>query len=133
MPHVTVRYFDPSESNAWGRCRHSTQEVFIRHGLTQAQRRAVLLHELTHLERGPAPRGGVRLDEQQTRETAARWLVPLENLADGLVYCSNDRELAQYLWVDLGTVRSRLSSLTDHEDSLLNLHLDRAELTFPKY
>lgn len=130
LGHITV-HFD-QDIREFGRCKHSTQEIFIRRGLTQAQRRATVLHELTHLERGPAVRGFVRQDELQTREAAARWLIPFDNLVDGLIWCGDDRELAHHLWVDLGTVRTRLHTLTPAEDELLNLHLDRAELTFPK-
>ena len=115
-----------------GKCKHSTQEVSLRRDLTQAQRRAALLHELEHLAHGPAVVGYVEQDEKATRERAARWLIPLENLGDALVWANDDHELAEELWVDLGTVRTRLSTLTAEESRLLNDRLDAAEQTFTK-
>jgi hypothetical protein len=114
-----------------GKCKHSTQEVSLRRDLTQAQRRATLLHELEHLENGPAVVGYIAEDEMATRERAARWLIPIENLADALVWANDDYELAEELWVDLGTVRTRLSTLRPDETAVLNLRVDAAERSFP--
>lgn len=127
--HVTLHWV--VDLPTWGRCKHSTQEVFIRVGLTQAQRRVTILHELEHLAAGPAVRGYADKDEAETRERAARWLLPLDVLADALVWSMDDRELADELWVDLTTIRVRLSTLTPVEDAYLNARIDAAERTFP--
>lgn len=111
---------------------HSRQAVSLRSDLTQAERRATLLHELEHLRRGPAVVGYVERDEMATRDSASRWLLPLSLLADGLAWCKDEVELAEHLWVDLGTVRSRLANLTDAETCELNRLLDEAEIGFPK-
>jgi hypothetical protein len=129
LTHVTVRYFD---EGPFGWCRHSTQEVFLRSDLTQAQRRATLLHELEHLEAGPAVVGYAQCDERDTRERAARWLIPIDHLAEAMVWAFDDEELAEELWVDVETARTRLSTLTEAESAELNRRLDIAELTFPK-
>lgn len=126
---VTLRWHD---DGPMGRCRHSTREVSLRRGMTQAERRATLLHELEHLNEGPAVRGFERDDEMQTRERAARWLIPLKDLADALVWANDDLEVADVLWVDIHTVQTRLTTLTVEETAELNRRLDAAEITFPK-
>jgi hypothetical protein len=64
-------------------------------------------------------------------ERAARWLLPIEAVADALVWCSDDHELAEELWVDLFTVRCRLQTLTDGETAFINARMDAAEKAFP--
>lgn len=128
--HVTLHWFAGPGPFGW--CRHSTQEIYLRNDLTQAQRRATLLHELEHLERGPAVRGFVDQDERETRERSARWLIPFQALADALVWANDDQELAEELWVDVETVRTRLATLTDDETRQLNERLDAAELSYPR-
>lgn len=115
-----------------GWCRHSTQEVSIRLDLTQSERRSTLAHELVHLDRGPAVKGHEDREERVVSEEAARWLIPIEKLADGLVWAFDDTELADLLWVDLDTVQTRLVTLTSAETAYINTALDKAELSFPK-
>jgi predicted transcriptional regulator len=127
--HITLRWF--SGPGRPGYARHSTQTVYLRDDLSQAERRAVLLHELEHLAHGPAVKGYVDQDEIQTQERAARWLLPLETLADAMVWANDEHELADELWVDVATVRARLASLTDQETLALNQRLDAAERCYP--
>lgn len=129
LAHITLVWHD---HGPMGKCKHSTQEVSLRRDLTQAERRAALLHELTHLDRGPAVVGYVADDEAATRREAARWLISLERLADAMVWAVDDYELAEELWVDVGTVRTRLSSLTPEETTYLNSRVDAAERSFPE-
>lgn len=128
LAHITLVWHD---HGPMGTCKHSTQTVSLRRDLSQAERRATLLHELEHLEHGPAVVGYVDQDEKATRERAARWLIPLDNLAAAMVWAVDDHELAEELWVDLGTVRTRLSTLTADETNVLNARLDSAERGFP--
>lgn len=129
-PHITLRWF--SGPGRPGYARHSTQTVYLRDDLTQAERRAVLLHELEHLACGPAVRGYVDDDERQVQERAARWLIPIDRLAQAMVWAGDDVELAEELWVDVATVRARLRSLNDEETALLNDRLDAAERCYPE-
>lgn len=115
-----------------GRCKHSAQEVYLREGMTQAERRAALLHELEHLAAGPAVRGFERADEMATRERAARWLIPFPILARALVWAGDEGELAAELWVDVHTVRTRLATLTAEESAELTRLMEEAELCFPR-
>lgn len=127
--HITLRWHD---GGPMGWCRHSTQEVSIRRGMTTAERRSTLLHEMIHLERGPAIVGFEDQEERIVRQETARWLIPLNALADALVWAFDDHEVADILWVDLDTVQTRLAALTPEESDYINGVLDRAELTFPK-
>lgn len=128
--HITLHWFAGPGPFGW--CRHSTQEIYLRDDLTQAERRATLLHELEHLAVGPAVRGFEGQDEQQTRERSARWLIPFQTLAEAMVWAGDDHELAEELWVDVETVRTRLATLTSAETRLLNERLDAAELAYPR-
>ncbi|GAA2007787.1 ImmA/IrrE family metallo-endopeptidase [Nocardioides kribbensis] len=130
LPHITLRWVADLEHV--GECRHSTQEIFIRTGLTQAQRRSVVLHEIEHLLEGPSVRGHEDWDERVVTERAARWLIPLDLLADALVWANDDRELAHELNVDLATVRARLSTLTAEESQVLSDRVMAAEVAYPK-
>lgn len=130
LTHITLKWHD---DGPMGKCKHSTQEVSLRRDLDQAARRAVLLHELEHLRRGPAVVGFVDHDERATRDAAARLLIPLHALAEAMVWAVDDHELAAELWVDVHTVRARLEGLTQAESDELNRRLDAAELTFPKH
>lgn len=127
--HITLRWH---HDGPMGWCRHSTQEVSIRTDLTQVERRSTLAHELVHLDRGPAIKGFEEHEEKVVSEETARWLIPLEKLADGLVWAFDDEELADILWVDLDTVQTRLVTLTPKETTFINAALDRAEMSFPK-
>lgn len=130
LAHITLRWH---HDGPMGFCRHSTQEVSIRTDLTQSERRSTLAHELIHLDRGPAIVGFEDHEERIVDEEAARWLIPLDKLADALVWAFDDEELADLLWVDLGTVQARLVTLTAAETVTINAALDRAEMTFPKF
>lgn len=102
LAHVALHWHD---GGPWGIARHSTQEISLRRGLTQAQRRSTLAHELMHLQVGPAIVGYVDQDEAHVRERTARWLIT--------------------------SGPARLDSLTDDETSVLNGRLDAAERGFP--
>lgn len=128
--HVTLTWHD---TGPMGWCRHSTQQVSIRTDLTQVERRCTLAHELVHLERGPAIVGYGHHEERLVHDQAARWLISIDALADALVWCFDDQEVADTLWVDLNTVQTRLVNLTTDESAYINRRLDRAEIAFPKF
>lgn len=112
-----------------GWCRHSTQEVSLQRGMTQAERRSTLTHELVHLERGPAVRGyGVREEREVDKEAARRLLPDVRAVGEALAWASCLEEAADELWVDLGTLRARLEHLHPAERAYLRRRLaDGAE------
>lgn len=97
----------------------------------QAQRRSTLTHELVHVERGPWPEGFEEWEERIVDATAARRLISLDALADGMVWAYDVQELAAVLWVDEPTVFARVANLTEAEGQEIQRRLDAAEACFP--
>lgn len=82
--------------------------------LTQAERRCTLTHELIHIESGHTG-GCTPWDEAATAQQAARRLIPVEALAEALVWSTNRAVLAEELWVDQATLANRLEHLHPSE------------------
>lgn len=77
--------------------------------LTQAERRGTLTHELAHRERGPVPAAAA--EERAVDRIAARRLITVEQLLDGLRWTRDPDQLAEHLWVDLPALRARMDGL----------------------
>lgn len=105
--------------------------VTITSGMSQAERRSTITHELIHYERGPVAPGCEEAEERTVDDLASRRLISLEALVDGMVWCYGEQELADHLWVDLPTLVTRLRNLSAAESRFLNDELDRREMTFP--
>lgn len=113
-----------------GWCRHSTQEVSMRLGMSQAERRSTIAHESVHLERGPAIKGYGQQEERIVDDVASRRLIGLDELIDGMCWCYGEEELAEHLWVDVPTLVARLKNLTAAESAHIDAELDRREASF---
>lgn len=123
-------HWRPLPDGLLGYTDFTARSVVLDTRLTQVERRCTIAHETEHILRGPAhPRHRAR-DERAVDDAAARKLIPLEALAEALVWSYDDHELAEELWVDLATVRARLKGLTDEETALLNERVDRREEGF---
>jgi len=108
-----------------GLYHHHEREISLRHGLTDAEGRSTLAHELVHAERGDVGLSEAALNARQellVEREAARRLISLQELADAVRWTCHPGEVADLLRVDLGTLRARLECLTDDE----RLALDRA-------
>ncbi|RYE40916.1 MAG: hypothetical protein EOP24_39105 [Hyphomicrobiales bacterium] len=116
-----------------GFCEHQTRTIFIAKGLRQRQRRAVLVHELTHLDRGPvADCDHLAGKEEATVERmASERMIELDALVHALLWSQDEHELAEELWCDVATVRDRIASLTFHERAWVEAEIDRREATLP--
>lgn len=101
--------------------------------LSQAERRCTLTHELVHRERGPVPADSAAAarEEQIVDEIAARRLISLPALIDGLRWTRQPHELADHLWVDEPTLRTRMDTLDPVEVAELEHHLDGDWLWIP--
>lgn len=93
---------------------------------SQRQRRCTAAHELVHVERGDVGHCTPGL-ERRIEQEAARRLIPLPALADALLWCVDESELAEDLWVDEATVRARLDSLTTAEQEYVEARLSARE------
>ncbi len=105
--HLRVRYPDVRVS-----CRHrlpdrlmglqAGRRIWMCRTLTQAERRCTLTHEILHLERGlVADPAAAAREERIVDEIAARRLITLGSLVDGLRWSRDPAQLAEHLWVDL--------------------------------
>jgi len=103
--------------------------------LTQAGRRSTLAHEIVHAEMGDVccradgPDGPriARRREAVADSTAARRLITPDALADALLWSQDEYELADELWVDVNTVRTRLAGLTPAEKDYIDGRLAASE------
>ncbi|MBF6411247.1 hypothetical protein [Nocardia farcinica] len=126
-PHLGVNCCEPLPDDL--RAAWTQTGLFLRPGLTQAQRRCALTHEIVHLERGPVPRNPVlaAAEERIVSDIAARRLIPLRSLLEAFMWTrpTNFHDLADELWVDVPTLRIRLSGLDRHEVAELNRAIDQ--------
>lgn len=131
-PDVTVTFIELPDG-LLGFCEHQTRTIFIAKGLRQRQRRAVLVHELTHLDRGPvADCDHLAGKEEATVERmASERMIELDALVHALLWSQDEHELAEELWCDVATVRDRIASLTFHERAWVEAEIDRREATLP--
>ncbi len=109
------------------------RRIWLARGLTQAERRCTLTHELVHRERGPVPDDPVAAEreEQIVDEIASRRLITLPALTDGLRWSRQPRELADHLWVDEPTLQTRMGTLDPVEVAHLEHHLEDQWLWIP--
>ncbi|WP_280489564.1 hypothetical protein [Nocardia farcinica] len=126
-PHIRIscrEHLPPDLRAAW-----TTDGIYLDRALGQAARRCALTHEIVHLERGPVPRNPVlaAAEERIVADIAARRLIPLAALTDAFMWTrpTNHHDLADELWVDVPTLRIRLSGLDRHEVAELNRAIDR--------
>lgn len=107
--------------------------IWLSRALTQAERRCTLTHELVHRERGPVPGdpAGAEREERIVDEIASRRLITPTALIDGLRWTRNPAELANHLWVDEPTLKTRMATLDPLEVAELEHHLEDQWLWIP--
>lgn len=98
-------------------------------GLSQAQRRSVLAHELQHATSGPAHPDPVLVarDELWADKESARKLISIRDLGEAMAWSTDLHEIADELWVDTATVRCRLQHLHPAERAYLRRRLECGE------
>lgn len=128
LPHITVEWVDDLPPDVMGRAIFGTLTVQLAKGLTQAERRTTCWHEVQHLLRGPTMTHLVPREERCVEAIVARDLIPLEALADAMLWSRDDYEIAEELTVDVGLVRARLEDLSEAESLELEQALDDGEL-----
>lgn len=120
LPEIVFDFDDDLPSgNAWWSPAHKV--ILMARGLTQAQRRSALAHELVHIEAGDhqidGP-DGERLERRQevaAESKAALRLIDLDDLMDSLAYSVSLDEVAEELHVDRSILDARIAML-DAED-----------------
>lgn len=127
LPHVEVRW-ERLADGLLGETRSPTSVVLATDQL-QRERRSTLTHEIGHVRRGPkpqCPRLG-RREERLIDDWAARMLIPLDVLADALLWTLDEAELAEDLWVSEHMVCVRLAGLRDKEKTYIERRIAAKE------
>jgi hypothetical protein len=119
MPDELMGCWDPATSTIW-----------LDDRLSAAERRSTLEHELVHAERGDGPCATEwhhAKQEASVDREAARRLIDVDDLVKALLRCLDEREVAEYLNVDVDTVLTRLAHLTPGETRLVEQRIAEAE------
>lgn len=124
---VKVRW-EPRAGILGGWCAR-TRTLIFHPDQTQAERRCTAAHELVHIEHGHVGECDERTDQLVHRE-AARRLIPIRDLADAVLFYEDDLDgMAEHLWVDHDTLKTRLDHLHPAERGLLKRALAMKEQT----
>ncbi|MDD2859009.1 MAG: ImmA/IrrE family metallo-endopeptidase [Candidatus Nanopelagicales bacterium] len=125
---VTIRTADLGDVD--GMWDPDTRIIWLHQDLTPAERRCTLAHEIIHAARGDEHCRDHVLNARQERlvdEIASRLLIPLDLLADALVWCHDDAQLCDALDVDLDTLDARRRFLTLEERHYLSARISTIE------
>jgi hypothetical protein len=124
LAHIRLRWA-VLPSGLLGYTDHEAGEVVLAEGLTQAERRCTIAHEVQHVLRGPVPPYLKAREEQAVDRAAARLLLPdVRVIADAMVWAHSLEEAADELWVDPAMLRCRLASLHPAERAYLRRRQD---------
>lgn len=113
LSEVALRWQDRDDE--MGHVDYSPPCVTITIGMTQAERRCTLTHELVHLERGQCPPGDEDREELIVEREAARRLIDIRKLGETLAWAPHEEDAAEELWVDVPTLQARLAGLHPSE------------------
>lgn len=111
----TLHWHDLGDPDVLGRTDYDQRTVTLSPGMTQAQRRSTIAHEVAHVERGPVPGHMQAREEEAADATAAERLITAAALIEAARWARSVHELADELWVDEDTVECRLRNLTTDE------------------
>lgn len=125
LAHVTLRWTHQLPAGIMDYTDHETSEVVMLNGLTQAERRCTIAHEMQHVVRGPVLPHMVEREEREVDKIAARLLLPdIQAVGEALAWAQRDIvEAAEELWVDVDTLRARLANLHPSERGYLKIRL----------
>lgn len=112
-PDVDIHCHRELPGNLWGLTDFRLRTIWLCRRLRQVHRRCTLTHEIVHLERGPIPAdpAAAAREERIVDEIAARRLITLPQLVDGLRWTRERHQLAEHLWVDVATLNTRMATL----------------------
>lgn len=121
MPEVTLVWHEGGDA---GWFDHDSLTMSIRHGMTQAERRSTVRHELEHYKRGRVWAAWREREETACELAAARDLIDLHNLGEALAWTSAPAEIADELWVDVALLEMRMRHLHPAERAYLRERLE---------
>jgi len=127
MSHFTLEWSQLPEG-VLGITDYRRRTVTLALGMTEAERRCTIAHEVEHILRGPVPSWFQAREEREIEAVAARKLIAIRDLAEALAWADDEAQVADELWVDVATVRARLARLRSAEQDYLRRRLvHRAE------
>lgn len=132
LAHIELKWHDQADCADYGVTDFEAQTISLRSDLDQAGRRATILHEVLHVERGPAVDDPVLIEREElrVRRAAARMLLPdIRSIGEALAWARNAAEAAWELWVDEDTLLDRLENLHPSELHYLRARLEHAEVS----
>lgn len=124
LPEITLLWHDGGRRGYYNFTR---QEISLRRGMTQAQRRSTLQHELHHHYRGRYLRAILDREELACELAAARDLIDVRKLGEALAWSQDARIVAHELWVDVDLVRVRMDHLHPAERAYLRERLSHLD------
>ena len=121
LPDWTIEFVDYLPDGRWGQTIHADKTIKILNGLTVAQRRSTLAHEIGHVLRGPFSVCQQLYEESLVERQAARLLMPsVRRIGHAMAFHHADFEkTADELWVDIDLLHARLSTLAPKERAWL--------------
>lgn len=119
-PDITLVFADLPAGER-GRWYPDLHVIMLHEGLTQAERRCTLTHELVHRMRGDSHAEGVEhvRQERSCHNTVARLLIPFPSLLAAMQWGRDPQEIAEELWVDVETLHARIHALSPAESAAL--------------
>lgn len=127
-PHLEVRFADLPDG-LLGYTDLSAGVIVLDRSLTQVERRCTVTHELEHVHRGPVPLDPALAarEEAIVDEIAARRLVSLRDLIEALLWSDSEHEVADELWIDVPTLRTRVARLAEDERAAIEDRLAQTD------
>ena len=120
LSEVTLAWHDDGDA---GWFDHDSLTLSIRKGMTQAERRSTVRHELEHYRRGRVWAAWREREELACELAAARELIDIHKLGETLAWSTCQEEAADELWVDVDLLQARLKHLHPAERAYLRERL----------
>lgn len=118
-----------------GLCDVRTRTIWMTKGMRQRQRRAVLRHELLHLDRGEVFSNAHfrNREEAAVEQETARMMISLHALCDALRWTRDAHQLADELHVPVDLVALRMSTMYHPREraAVKAVLIDVAEMNSP--
>ena len=129
-PAWRLRWRHDLPEDVYGYTDFARRTIYLRSGMSFAERRCTIAHEVEHVHRGPFSRCDVVREEALVDQRCSRLLLPsMQDVADALVWHHGDYEqAAEDLWVDVWTLEVRLGTLRQLERTYLSRRLAETAL-----
>lgn len=128
LAHIDLIWHD---GGPMGLTDHAAGTISLQRGLTRAERRSTLAHELMHVQRGPTLDDPALVEREELRveRESARWLLPdVRPIGEALAWAYDLDEAAAELGVDARTLWVRLHYAHPTERGYLRRRLEHAEV-----